>query len=276
MDNLYILARRVLLDALGALGSHRDAVILVGAQAVYLRTGEADLAVAPYTTDGDLVLDPSVLAEAPPVEAALRSAGFLPRSGDSVGAWVTTRRGVDGILAEVAVDLLVPASVSPGKARRAARLPGHDPKLARIVDGLDGVLVDADVMTLNALEPADLRKFDIRVAGPAALLVAKMFKLNDRKGTDRLSDKDALDVLRLLRGTSTEDMCRRMKNLQKDDRSASAAAVAIQFMQDLFGRENAAGIQMVVRSAGMLANPKEIAVSCLLLATDLLDELQKC
>ncbi len=137
------------------------------------------------------------------------------------------------------------------------------------------MLVDADFMTLNALEPNDHRTFDIRVAGPAALLVAKMYKLNDRKGSDRLSDKDALDVLRLLRGTSTEDMCRRMKNMQKDDRSVAPAAGAIKFMQDLFGRENAPGIQMAVRSAGMLANPEEIAVSCLLLATDLLNELRK-
>ena len=47
MDELYVIARRVLLDALDALGGHRDAVVLVGAQAIYLRVGEADLAVAP-------------------------------------------------------------------------------------------------------------------------------------------------------------------------------------------------------------------------------------
>ena len=30
MDDLYVVARRVLLDALEALGAHRDAIILVG------------------------------------------------------------------------------------------------------------------------------------------------------------------------------------------------------------------------------------------------------
>jgi hypothetical protein len=45
-NELYILARCVLLDALEALGAHCHAVVLVGAQAVYLRVGEADLAVA--------------------------------------------------------------------------------------------------------------------------------------------------------------------------------------------------------------------------------------
>ncbi len=274
MDKLYILARRVLLDALDALGAHRDAVILVGAQAVYLRTGDADLAVAPYTTDGDLVLDPAVLGLTPPLETALRQAGFSPKSCDSVGAWVTSRPSDEGTSVEVVVDLLVPASVSPGKGRRAARLSGHDPKVARIVAGLEGALIDADILTLTALESEDSRKFDIRVAGPAALLVAKMHKLNDRKGTDRLSDKDALDVFRLLRGTSTEDMCRRMKSLQEDVRSASAAAEGIRILRELFGTVDARGIGLAVRSAGVLADEKEIAASCHLLATDLLRALQ--
>lgn len=40
LDPLYVAARRVLLDALTLLAPHGDAVIVVGAQAVYLRTGE--------------------------------------------------------------------------------------------------------------------------------------------------------------------------------------------------------------------------------------------
>lgn len=36
LDELYVMARRVLLDAIDALGHHRDAIVLVGAQAVYL------------------------------------------------------------------------------------------------------------------------------------------------------------------------------------------------------------------------------------------------
>jgi hypothetical protein len=43
VDELYVVARRVLLDALDALREHRHAVVLVGAQAVYLRVAEADL-----------------------------------------------------------------------------------------------------------------------------------------------------------------------------------------------------------------------------------------
>ena len=38
VDELYVLARRALLDALEALHEHREAIVLVGAQAVYRRT----------------------------------------------------------------------------------------------------------------------------------------------------------------------------------------------------------------------------------------------
>ena len=38
-DPLYVEARRILLDALFALRSHRPAIIVAGAQAIYLRTG---------------------------------------------------------------------------------------------------------------------------------------------------------------------------------------------------------------------------------------------
>lgn len=79
---LYVAARKVLLDALLALAAHSGAVILRGAQAVYLHAGEADLAVAPYTADGDLTLDPSLLHDAPLLEVAMRRANFDLLSGD--------------------------------------------------------------------------------------------------------------------------------------------------------------------------------------------------
>lgn len=216
MDELYVVARQVLLDALEALRTHLDAVVLVGAQAIYLRVGEADLAVAPYTTDGDLAIDPAVLAEIPPIERALRAGGFQPKANDSVGVWITHRSTSHGPRTEVGVDLLVPASVSPGKGRRAARLRGHDARAARIVHGLDGALIDADRLRLTALEPDDRRVFELRVAGPAALLVAKVHKIAERHGTLRESDKDALDVLRLLRGTETPDLAARCRRLLED------------------------------------------------------------
>lgn len=276
-DDLYVLARNVLLDALDALGTHRDAVVLVGAQAVYLRVGEADLAVAPFTTDGDLAIDPARLGEIPPLEKALIAAGFYPKTKDSVGIWLAKRATMANPGIDVAVDLLVPASVSPTGRRsaRAARLAGHDPRVARVVEGLDGALVDCDTMAIAALDASDKRRFEVRVAGPAALLVAKAHKINDRQGTARLSDKDALDVLRLLRGTDTNELASRYERLLADQRSAEAAQAGLKLIREQFGGRSGAGVEMVIRAAGPLADADELAASCEALAGDLLATLKR-
>lgn len=273
MDELYVLARRVLLDALEALGPHREAVTLVGAHAIYMRVGEADLPVAPYTTDGDLAIDPATLGEVPPIERAFTQAGFLPRGGDSVGVWVTHRPTRANPTTEVTIDLLVPASISPGKGRRAARLAGHGARSARIVRGLDGIIVDSDVMSVAALDSSDDRMFDIRVAGSAALLVAKVHKIRDRSGTTRSADKDALDVLRLLRGTTTDDLAGRMHRLLNDYNARPVVEEALDLLGSQFANRAGEGIRMAARAVGVLDDPAEIAASCEALTGDVLTRM---
>ena len=195
-DPEYVLARRVLLDALQALGEQRSAVVLVGAQAIYLHSGDADLAVAPYTTDGDVVLDPSRLRNDPKLAEALNGAGF---SADTqhVGTWIM-RRPLEGRPVEVKIDLMVPEAVG-GPGRRGARLGIHGNRTARKARGLEATLVDQQQRTIESLEDKDDRAFDVAVAGPAALVVAKLHKIAERVDTlGRREDKDALDILRLL------------------------------------------------------------------------------
>ena len=272
MDELYVVARHVLLDALEALGPHRDAVVVVGAQAIYLRAGEADLVVAPYTTDGDLALDPDLLAEIPPLEEALVGADFIPGGRDAVGVWLTRRDTPSLADIQVQVDLLVPEAVSPGKGRRAARLPGHEPTAARIVRGLEGVLVDQDLLTLRALDPNDSRAVVAKVAGPAGLLVAKLHKVDERKGTARASDKDALDVFRLLRGVPTEELAERMRRVHADPRSAEAGHRAMPLLTELFGR-GGEGAEMATRAVAGVMDAAEVRLACELLVGDLVSAL---
>lgn len=261
-DALYVAARRALLDALEALGQHRRSVVLVGAQAVYLITGEGDLAVAPFTTDADLALDPSRLQPEPLLEAALTAAGFTAETG-KIGTW-TSPTGID-------VDLLVPEAVG-GSGRRAARIPPHREGVARKARGLEAALVDQEQVVIQALEESDTRRFEVASAGAGALLVAKLVKIADRAEVPtRLEDKDALDVLRLLRATTTADLAARLRRLRAEEVSQEVTEQALRLLADLFATPDASGSQMAVRATSGLEDAATIAASCAALTSELLE-----
>jgi hypothetical protein len=171
----YAAARRVLLDALEALGPQRAAVVLAGAQAIYARTGPTTLAISEHTTDGDLVLEPDALADIPVLGELMEAAGFELadlQGAPEPGIWQKPARiGDTEVL--IPVDLIVPTGVAPAGGTRGARLGTHGKRAARKAVGLEAVLVDNDVMRIDALEPGDPRSAMVRVAGTAALLVAK-------------------------------------------------------------------------------------------------------
>jgi hypothetical protein len=276
VDELYIIARRVLLDALEALGNHREATIVVGAQAIYLHTGDAELAVAEYTTGADLVLDPTLLGEIPPLEQAFTTAGFLHQGSRGVGVWKTSRQSTDAGSVEVQVDLLVPSAVSPGRGRRAARLPGHDTTAARKVDGLEGALVDQAQMEVGSLEPEiDGRRIATKVAGPGALLVARLFKIAERQGTARSNDKDALDVMRLLVGVETDVLAASLRRIMADERSGSVGERATKLFEELFGSRGTEGTVVVARAASPMMDENQVRLITQELARDLLAALAK-
>lgn len=272
-DPLYVAARRALLNALEALTEHLSSLILVGAQAVCIHAGEAELAVAPFTTDADIAIDPDRLGDKPLLQDALTAAGFL-QAKEEVGIWKTSI-SLEGIARQVGVDLLVPASVG-GPGRRGARIPPHSKLAARKVAGLEGALVDHDQHLLDALEPADRRRFEVSVAGPAALIVGKVYKILDRAGdADRSSDKDALDVLRLMRAVSTPEIERRFRVLLAHQVSSEVAQITIARLPQLFGAPNAIGCQMAAQAAAPLEDPEIIAASLAALTGDLLQALRE-
>lgn len=175
-DPLYVVAREVLLDALEALADHRESIVLVGAQAIYLHTGNADMAVPAFTTDGDLLIEPARLKPAPKIGDVMARAHF--RRGLQPGSWLCDRM-VGSVPATIPVDLLVPEAVA-GPGRRGARLGEHGNRAGRRARGLEGALVDREPLLLKSLTADDGRTFSIQVAGPSALLVAKLHKISDR------------------------------------------------------------------------------------------------
>jgi len=108
------------------------------------------------------------------------------------------------------------------------------------------------------------------VAGPGALLVAKVHKIAERVGSqDRVRDKDALDVLRLLRSIETEQLSDRLSVLRRNDLSSAVTAEAVCLLPDLFGTAESAGVAMAVRAAGPGEDPATIAGSVIALVEDL-------
>lgn len=80
----------------------------------------------------------------------------------------------------IPVDVMVSEGLAPAGGSRGARIEPHDKMAARKALGLEGVVIDADVMEISGLEAAEARSFSVQVAGPAALAVAKLHKLHER------------------------------------------------------------------------------------------------
>jgi hypothetical protein len=260
LDPIYVAARKGLLDALDALAPHREALILVGAQAIYLHVGEADLAVAPYTTDGDLALDPRALGPDPRIKEAMETAGFHLK--DPPGLWRSQ--------SDIQIDLLVPDAVG-GAGSRAARLGVHGNQVARKARGLEAALVDKAEHRISALDPADAREHRLAIAGPAALLVAKLHKLAERiEDPKRLKPKDALDVLRLLRAVPAAKLAAKLAVLVGDEVSQVVTTEAIGQLRTLFGAAGGVGSQLAARAVEGLDDPLTIAASCAVLTEELL------
>ena len=259
----YVQARRVLLDALEVLDAHLPGLVLVGAQAVYLHTGTATIAVPEYTTDADMAVAPDLIADRPLMGDALNEAGFRP--GSDPGRWISP----EGVY----LDLLVPESLA-GPGRRGADLGVHGRRTARRAHGLEAALVDRHKVTISALDPDDPRTSGLSVAGPAALLVAKLIKIDERTGaTGRAVDKDALDIFRLLAVVPTEDLAAGLNRLRSHELAAATTREAIEALPRLFGTLESDGTLMAVRATAPLEDANVLAASIIALTGDLLADL---
>lgn len=264
-------SRSALLDAVEALDAHRDAVIVIGAQAIYLRTKGASVALAEATKDTDFALDPRRLNDDPLVADAMTRAGFYRDfQAGQPGAW----RSRDGI----PVDLMVPEALAgPGsRTTRGARISPHDRRAARRARGLEASVVDNTFIDVAALDPADQRRYRVRVAGPAALLVAKLHKIAERvHDPRRLLDKDAHDVYRILIEVDTSDLAAVLESLRADPIAGETTNEAIHHLDNLFAAgPHALGARMAGRAEEGIGEPETVTQSVTFLAADLVRTLK--
>lgn len=252
IDPLYVEARRVLLDALDALAPHLDAVVVVGAQAVYLRTGAIDLAVAPFTTDGDIALDPSRLKNEPTLNDAMDAAGFRlePHDKPEPGIWLMTRH-VNGKDTDFPIDLIVPSDFAVKTGRRGARLGPHGKLAARKIPGLEAAVLDNNILEITSLGDDDDRIVKAKVAGPTALLIAKCHKIQERiehaLRTDRVLDKDAGDVYRIMQTSNPRECALTATQLMEDQQIGNSVQAGVEFFIGQFRTSGTPGTAMATR-----------------------------
>jgi hypothetical protein len=269
-DPLYVEARRVLLDALSALSSHLPALVVVGAQAVYLRTAGLPDVNAPFTRDGDLVLDPALLADEPQLAVVMEAAGFRLKRRDGhpqPGIWLASAT-IGGVADDVPLDLIVPDGALAPSRRRGARLGPHGKHAAQRIPGLEAALVDHSPMHVAALDPADARAYEVNVAGTAALLIAKAHKLAGRardrhRRPDRFQAKDAEDVLRLFEATDAREVAETCARLREHAMAGPTAAAGLRYLAELFGRRGGLGIEQATYAQRADTDPRQIEVRCL-------------
>lgn len=269
------LATRALLDALDALGpAHRDALVLVGAQAIYLHVGNDDLAVPQFTHDADLAVNPELVAASPLIIPALEAVGFTrePPPGSTKSSQPGQfHKLIDGQWIEV--DLLVPdaiASVTHPNRRRSAGVDPHGRNSMARAAGLEAALIDNAYREIHTLTEGDARAVSIRVAGPAALLMAKAHKLGERTlAKNRVDAKDALDIYRLLAACNLTDTAMRLRELSKSEAGLSVL-VGIDHLSRLFASPTAEGSVLAAAAVGAAADPAVIRERAALLVRTVL------
>lgn len=116
-------------------------------------------------------------------------------------------------------------------------MPPHRKGVARIARGLEPALVDNALMAISAFDESDTRVSQVLVAGPSALLVAKLIKIGERLQAagggerNRVSAKDALDMLRLLRAIEITELVAGLRAHSAEPRAGEVSAEAIEFLR---------------------------------------------
>ena len=116
----------------------------------------------------------------------------------------------------------------------------------------------------------------MKVAGPAALIIAKTAKIGDRLmgSSERLTSKDAHDVYRLLLATQTELLGQLFEKLLSNPLSEIEARTNLSAFAQLFAKpQDAPGNRLVAEAAKGIEDADLLMASCWALASDLVETL---
>lgn len=236
-------ARDLLLDALVALEPHRQALIVVGAQAVYEHTRLVEGLEQPSTSDSDLAVDPSLVTPSASIYQLLLDAGLFPARPERSGIYSRTPTLPGGKPHLPTLDLIAPESVAgSSRSHRGARIAGQDRKAVSKSDGLEMALLDYEWRRIGPIAgESDRQEVEVKVAGAAALLCAKAWKLHDRVRDAeagrpwRLREKDAGDIWHLMYVSDPGEVRQTFERCGRHPTMGQAIRTGKEHLDGLFG-----------------------------------------
>jgi len=256
-------SRRLLIDTLRALDEFADAVTVVGAHAVHVWVqdswGPIDMQA---TRDADLAVNPVFVTPDPKLLDLMNGIGAAPALPDRPGVYGYATEADLPLDQRTTIDLIVPEAYA-GPGRRSARIAGQQHAASRAV-GLELAIWDRHRRTLATFdEPID--QVDARVAGPAALLVAKAHKVHERllevdTRPDRLRPKDSGDVALLMMVSQPTDVAHTMVT-QSDAHPEIAQTVldAAHWLTEMYGDPKGLLRRHAVNALADRFEPAEVA-----------------
>lgn len=254
------LSRRLLVDTIRHLEPFRDSLTVIGAHAVFALVQDViPELVMQSTNDADLAVNPAFVASRPEIIALMAEAGLEPASADRPGIYgYKSESGINQV-ERTTIDLIVPEAYA-GAGRRAARITGQKDATTK-AEGIELALHDRSLMTISPLPgDPDQETVEIMVAGHAALLAAKAYKIRDRikQHSDRphrLRPKDSIDIGLLMLTSKPAEVAETMRRVcaehpEIESMGAIAADVIVsEYLRDASGivREDLhEGIQQLV------------------------------
>ncbi|CAN5855977.1 hypothetical protein BH23ACT4_BH23ACT4_14010 [soil metagenome] len=108
-------------------------------------------------------------------------------------------------------------------------------------------------MTITALDPKDEQAVTVDVAGPTALLVAKLHKIGERIAQvearpDRVIAKDAADSYRLMLHLGADAAIDRIESLLEHPTAGPSTRTALGYLRALFNAPAAVGVRLAVQA----------------------------